>query len=395
MVERRLLLHAGMPKTGTSALQAAFARNEQLLEAAGVHHPEGGAHRRALRGKVTAGNAGLLTPWLRGGEELTREELAAWLDDVLAQTPTGADRVLVSSETCFYAVAERLVGLRELLADRGVGLEVLVLVRDAVPWTVSTYGQHVQRLGHAGSLAEWVEQFRRVYADWRARLTTFHEVVGPAGLTVLHYDSHRTDLVGAVFAEVLGTPAHTPPREDAPVNRTLGAREVAWMRAVNAAVDDGDRARVVGNVLLKGEPLTGDVPLRAGGAEASRIAELAAPHVAWVNDTFFGGEPVLGTGVDAAADADLDTAASVVLGDDERAALGLAVRLAERLPRSSGVDAEVAELRGRLQEERRRRRVAERQLRRLEQDGAAVPDPDAAAPDRPTAGWRAALRRQR
>ncbi|GAA4683313.1 hypothetical protein [Nocardioides nanhaiensis] len=391
MVERRLLLHAGMPKTGTSALQAAFARNERLLEAAGVHHPEGGAHRRALRGKVTAGNAGPLTPWLRGGDEPSRDEVATWLDDLLGQTPAGADRVLISSETCFYAVVERATALRELLAERGCGLEALVLVRDAVPWTVSTYGQHVQRLGHAGSLAQWVEQFRHVYADWRTRLTTLREVLGPESLTVLHYDSHRADLVGHVFAEVLGVPTATPPRQDAPVNRTLGAREVAWMREVNASIDDVDRARGVGNVLLKGEPLVGDVPLRAGRAEAARIAELAEPHVAWVNDTFFHGGPVLGTGLDAAADADVDTAASVTLGDDERAALGLAVHLAERLPRGSGVDAEVAELRGRLQEERRRRRAAERRLRRVE-----VEDPDTSTPDEPSPGrWRAALRRRR
>lgn len=364
MAERRLVLHAGMPKTGTSALQAAFARNERLLESAGVHHPEGGAHRRALRGKVTGGNAGPLTGWLRGAEEPSRDDLAGWLDEVLGQTPVAADRVLVSSETCFFAVADRLGALRELLEERGAGLDALVLVRDAVPWTVSTYGQHVQRLGHAGSLAQWVEQFRHVFADWRTRLTTFREVLGPDAVTVLHYDSHRTDLVAHVFAEVLGVPADTPPREDAPVNRTLGAREVAWMREVNATLVDGDRARAVGNALLRGEPLAGDVPLRAGRTETARIAELAEPHVAWVNETFFEGAPVLGTGIRAAADADVDTAAAVALGDDERAALGLAVRLAERLPRGSGVDAEVAELRGRLQEERRRRRAAERRLRR-------------------------------
>lgn len=360
MPERRLLLHAGMPKTGTSALQAAFARNERLLESAGVHHPEGGAHRRALKGRVTAGNAGPLTPWLRAAEQGSGDDVESWLDEVLAATPADATRVLISSETCFYAEPERLTELRALLAARGTGLEALVLVRDALPWTVSTYAQHVQRAGFAGSLEEWLERFRHVYADWQRRLSTFLDLLGPESLTVLHYDTHRADLVAHVVGEVLGVAPLDALRQDAPVNRTLGARELAWMREVNARLE-ADRARAVGNVLLAGEPLPGDEPLRAGPDVAARVAELAAPHVAWVNRTFFDDAAVLGAGEAAAA----AHSTEVVLDDGERAALEVAVRMAQRLPRSSQVDAEVAELRGRLHEERRRRRAAERRLRRL------------------------------
>ena len=382
MPDRRLLLHAGMPKTGTSALQAAFARNERLLESAGVHHPEGGAHRRALRGKVTAGNAGPLTPWLRATEQEPPEPVEEWLDAVLAAAPSDAARVLVSSETCFYADPGRLAQLRELLARRETGLEVLVLVRDAVPWTVSTYAQHVQRAGFAGSLDGWLQRFQHVYADWQKRLTTFAEVVGSERLRVVHYDSHRRDLVAHVVGEVLGLDDLTALRQDAPVNRTLGARELAWMREVNVRLaEEPDRARAVGNVLLKGDPLPGDEPLRAGPETAARIAELAAPHVAWVNETFFEGAPVLGTGTDAAG----SRTTEVVLDDGERAALEVAVRMARNLPRSSQVDAEVAELRGRLQQERRRRRAAERQLRwaesRTDPDGAATAASTPPAPE--------------
>jgi len=54
---RTLYLHIGASKTGTSALQVAFARNAKALRGRGLHYP--GKNQDAMDGKITSGN-GLL-----------------------------------------------------------------------------------------------------------------------------------------------------------------------------------------------------------------------------------------------------------------------------------------------------------------------------------------------
>jgi hypothetical protein len=113
---RRLVLHAGPHKTGTTALQAAFAREAARLSEAGVLYPATGRQgtgHHALAEACRTGETALL--------------------GALAREARGADTVLVSSENFAHLDADALARLRAALPAAEV-VSVYVLRRLAALW---------------------------------------------------------------------------------------------------------------------------------------------------------------------------------------------------------------------------------------------------------------------
>ncbi len=123
-----LWLHIGLPKTGSSALQVFFAKNEAALKANRLIYPWPGP---AKQGRATPGNA----KWLakhEGGfpyESERGEQLAKWLKR--------GRGVLLSSEELAKADPATLIGLRDLGGDT----RVLVYLRDQADIMVARFNQ--------------------------------------------------------------------------------------------------------------------------------------------------------------------------------------------------------------------------------------------------------------
>ena len=64
MSHRRLVLHIGVTKTGSSAIQAGLVQNRERLAERGIGYPASRSDRRALRWDTTSGNGMLLVPFL-------------------------------------------------------------------------------------------------------------------------------------------------------------------------------------------------------------------------------------------------------------------------------------------------------------------------------------------
>lgn len=61
---RRLVLHMGQTKTGSTAIQTWCVWNRDFLRAHGIRYPEHRSDRSALRGAPLAGNGSVLLPFL-------------------------------------------------------------------------------------------------------------------------------------------------------------------------------------------------------------------------------------------------------------------------------------------------------------------------------------------
>ena len=89
--DNAILLHVGFHKTGTTALQSAFAAARPKLEAAGVRYPGNrNSHHRAA---MAATNR----TWGWGAQGGRRPRMHYW-DDVVAESREHPGRVCISSE---------------------------------------------------------------------------------------------------------------------------------------------------------------------------------------------------------------------------------------------------------------------------------------------------------
>lgn len=271
----RLLLHIGMGKTGSSALQVALVHNRESLAAAGVRYPEHASDVRARKGRAGSGNGQALQ------ELLTTD--GGSLPDV-----DDAPTVLYSSEFLWYFRPDRLAFLRDRLAERGIPLEVVAYVRDIAGMVVSAYAQSVKRSRYVAPLSTYIEEYGVNTAGLGpgARLHTLVELLGKENVHVRHYDSERDRLVPLFFTDVLGVAS--PEQEPGEINRSLTALETQWMRHMNATLRDDTAALIASEALTRRAPL----PSPAFSVSAADLAALEArfgEEVAWVNEHFLDG----------------------------------------------------------------------------------------------------------
>jgi hypothetical protein len=153
---KSIVIHAGLPKTGTSAVQAFFSANTERLARAGIYYPD---HRVDKNG-VSAGNAGSLME--RSGHLFVASprEVARTIEDFEA---SGCHTLLLSSE----AFLPELPGIAELLPPEA---RFVLYVRDPLAFLESDYNQRVKRLDHV----EPFEASPDAYGGWLGHEHLYH-----------------------------------------------------------------------------------------------------------------------------------------------------------------------------------------------------------------------------
>ncbi|WP_428562152.1 MAG: hypothetical protein ACP59X_20650 [Solidesulfovibrio sp. DCME] len=245
----RIVLHAGLKKTGSTAIQLALARKAGRLSRLGVFVPDpdmglapGGAARTSgnAYGLALLAEAAGVDP--DGAAGRIREHLLAQLD---AAARAACDTVLLSSET-LCALPE--AGWRALLASLtalGLPTRFVVFERDPYAWYFSVWLQAVKRDGCAdwldAALAGNEEGYLRPLLAPAFLARVCADSGGLFSLLRLDYDACRHDAAGAFFA-ALGLPA--PEAAEAPrpggtgparFNRSLSAGEAFAFLTLNRA----------------------------------------------------------------------------------------------------------------------------------------------------------------
>ncbi|MBB5516266.1 hypothetical protein FHS89_002292 [Rubricella aquisinus] len=184
----RLVLHIGMHKTGSSAVQHALVRNRHLLRWAGVHYPlSKGATGRRLSKQSDLG-AAIAHEKDHGGPHPVfgpaRERIARLYDVAGAARCTIVSAENLSGEHPCYAEAFRPFAGR-------VETEVIVVLRDHADWAVSFYAQMVRNrdVREPRSFAEWCEdEWTQAHLDYPTILGWWADVFGRQALRVIRYN---------------------------------------------------------------------------------------------------------------------------------------------------------------------------------------------------------------
>jgi hypothetical protein len=281
-VTKRLALHLGHGKTGSSYLQSWLALNAAPLQTQGVVYPlaapSGRQERRAQRGLFSMGNGFVLEECLACGDA------AGVLQQMAAPLPSGAT-LLFSDERWMKRLVARLPELMALAEAAGfTEVTLLLFLRDPIEHACSLYLEMVKAHGYAGTLDDWLAVY-----DLPWHVQAFLEAVAalPAGLPCMlqvNNYSRCCEALLPVLISWLGLPVaaeHWPLPARQRVNRSLSRGELIWQRRCNCLL--GSRAGAIGRALVRWRPEARPASLQPSPAALERFAERLAPVLARVN----------------------------------------------------------------------------------------------------------------
>lgn len=235
-----VLLHVGVHKTGTTAIQAALADARPELKAAGVSYPG------RLQAQHRAALAVLGRPWgwnTRGGAVMDRSHF----DKLARRTSRAGGRVVISSEFLCEAPGDVAAGVaRDLGGDR---VHVVVTLRNLGRLLPSSWQQYL-KYGLTTPYEKWLTDVfaapgvsknmtptfwkRHDHGDVLQRWT---DAVGPDHVTVLVLEDVDRSAQFQAFAQLLDVPAGMlVSRMDLTSNRSMTAAEAELLVRLNKKV---------------------------------------------------------------------------------------------------------------------------------------------------------------
>lgn len=244
---RRVFLHLGLQKTGTSYLQGVFQENVAALAGQGLDLIP--ANRREAFELM-------LVVRERFNPERDPARAAAALDRFTAELAAApGDRALVSQESLAAARPRQVRRLLDACGDREV--HVVLTVRDLARQLPSSWQQELK----AGKTESWPDYLAKL-RDYQERGLTRHpwiqldppavlarwaEHLPPERIHVVTVPPRgsRTDLLLARFCEVLGVDAATLEPSERASNTSLGMAQAELLRRVNGELSDEHRRRQV------------------------------------------------------------------------------------------------------------------------------------------------------
>jgi hypothetical protein len=248
---KRLYLHIGYPKTGTTMLQSALAQNAVALAKLGVLYPRTGqinnahyAFNFSLGIGDYAGDLKIETP------EILREQLH---DEVMR---SGCDRIIISTE--YFSIARSMEKVTELFS--GYDIKLIVYLRRHDHAFESAYSQSVKSVAdppwqpNIESFIVYELMVNALHYDYLQTLRRWADHLGKDAITVRPYERSQNtpDLLSDFLATVQVADSQEFIRPEN-VNVSLGPHSVAAIQAVRrTSIPNPIKDRIVGKLIQIG-----------------------------------------------------------------------------------------------------------------------------------------------
>jgi hypothetical protein len=232
-MNRRAIVHLGLPKCGSSALQLRLAAAAEQLPAHGgfypIHRPNGARSvsmgHMALAGELAAA---------KGGESPL---LAEYLDRFAR---SGAHTLILSSES--LAARSWVIGEATAAPLNAFEVDLVLFTRRADAHAVSAYKHQVRRQRHTGSFTEFVAESerprtRRTAMNLPRTLAAAKRLFSEARIHLHDLDAEGRDSI-ALFGAISGLPLTEWSNEPRPGVRSRNALLQRSGRAVNQSHSD-------------------------------------------------------------------------------------------------------------------------------------------------------------
>lgn len=205
---RKLYLHIGCGKTGSSALQVWLANNCHHLLTHHIVYPYPSPEKLGDY-DITSGNG------LELVQRITAGSVETVLADIMQRHPQD---ILYSSEIFQTLDDDRLAHLQAVAGRLKLEVHIIAFVRDVYDMAYSTYLQHLKRHGY--------DQPFRVFGLTQTTLMQFQVAERFANyfknIRLLHYDTEKGSGLEKALCRCLEVdPAVLPPMSEKKVNRSL------------------------------------------------------------------------------------------------------------------------------------------------------------------------------
>lgn len=280
---RKIYIHIGCGKTGSSALQVWLNRNADFLKQRGVMYPR-------FRGRIendyeiTNGNGAHAVEAVRAGDA------SQYFESLLISCPGD---ILLSSEAFQMLEKQELVELYSIFERLNVLPIVIAYVRDLYDILNSGYHQLVKRHRHYKSFDSLVYSLKGIHQFQVLDLwaSCFPEMM------VLHYDSEKSNLDYS-FLRALGVDADDFPRmSEKTVNRSLSLIEIEILKLMNRLFVEkyGDTAKfsaVISDMFIYKRPEEKSYIFYDEKIE-DFLLEKFGKNISEINQKYFDGQDVL------------------------------------------------------------------------------------------------------
>lgn len=236
-MKKRLVIHTGFHKSGTTALQESLAENRKSLKEEGVLYPSIGtkSHHRAawsINEKVWGWKK-------RGGERVSPK---VWENLVKRINNSAEETVIISSEFFSELDGEKI---RKISEDvKGREIEILFTLRPLVKLLPSSYQQYL-KYGMKIKYEEWLhevfnnrEKTKVSPSFWKRHehskvIARWVDIFGANKVTVLIADEAKPEFLFQEVNNLLGLPKETLVAAKKGSNRSLTIEEIALLLEIN------------------------------------------------------------------------------------------------------------------------------------------------------------------
>ncbi|PCI59478.1 MAG: hypothetical protein COB37_11575 [Kordiimonadales bacterium] len=227
--KKKLFIHAGTFKTGTSFFQHVMYHNREKLLDAGICYPDTGLGLKTTHNQYAHRILGI---HLVNG---SKNHFPAIIDEL--NQNTALSQAIVSYEGfCQFQALEKLRDSRQCF--KTVDLHGILVFRPHVDYALSLYRELSQRVSFKPSFQDFVSPGQHIGKPWKRTLryaeivTLWQGLVGKKRVHVKSYNSIKHDVVSEILG-VIGFDTPLPRPSSVTRNVTLSAPCAALMRNIN------------------------------------------------------------------------------------------------------------------------------------------------------------------
>ena len=270
MPEKRLVLHVGPHKTGSTSLQYGLLKSQKTLNELGFTYPEMGLEQFAHHRIYTMLN----NPDKSVG--------AAFLDG-LTKSVGDADTVILSSEDFIYLPEFRLQELKRAFV--GYRIEIVIFIRSPVDLWPSHWQELIKHgwthtlLEYIGSYSGWTDTIDASIMNPFVQASKFARVFGRDSIRMFSYDNmvdSKKDIYDVFWTNILGISAAPPIVERRKLNESLNGTMIEVLRSLNEHHQSISGAKPSNFVISRYQPQRAAIEDTAGYKEFARAFEAHA-----------------------------------------------------------------------------------------------------------------------
>lgn len=227
---KKVIIHPGFPKSGTTALQASLMQAQKELANQGLHFapPWNNAHHRAAWA-ITRYVFG----WKSNGGEST--PISAW-ENLCDEIKNVKSDALITSE---FLIKADPTTIQQIKRDLGqVEIKIVFTLRPFAKLLPSRYQQSLKK-GRTWTYDEWLKTIFKDsgsvgLTDYAEILQNWVEAFGKENVSLIIADETNPEFLYRSFEQALGLAVETlKPAKIKRLNRSLTASEVEILRQVN------------------------------------------------------------------------------------------------------------------------------------------------------------------